>query len=353
MFLRFDRIKSENSRGRSRKIVHLSCDHCTKEFTRRSIPYIENARHFCTHKCRIQAMKKGGKLDKIIAEKNFKKFGTMYPLQCEEIKEKAKKTLIEKFNVDNILKHPDVRAKAIEKAQSYDAKIKHQTSLLNNAKERLMKGKKTLKDRYGVEHNFQIESVKLKRKITWKTKYGTDYPIQTSVVQAKIQKTNLRKYGVKYFISSLRFKESFDREKSTQKRHATMKKNGSYGKSKIEDKCFECLKKYFTNVERQVDVNGWAIDFRVQIDEGFYFIQFDGVYWHGLNRHEDTIRLSSNPRDKVILMTMHRDIQQNVWFKENNMNLFRITDQEFKAVGISSLLVKILNVHDTKEKTCV
>jgi very-short-patch-repair endonuclease len=59
--------------------------------------------------------------------------------------------------------------------------------------------------------------------------------------------------------------------------------------------------------------NGWWID--AYCKEYNCWIQFDGVYWH------------SKPE------AQERDLNQDAWFKENGMRLFRITDKEALALN--------------------
>lgn len=107
--------------------------------------------------------------------------------------------------------------------------------------------------------------------------------------------------------------------------HETKKKNNSYGKSKIEDAIYN----YFSNklhVERGKIINGWSIDFYLKdID---CYIQIDGIYYHGLDRTLDEIGKFKTETDKMIYKTILRDNMQNKWFRQNNMNLIRITDLE-------------------------
>jgi very-short-patch-repair endonuclease len=110
-----------------------------------------------------------------------------------------------------------------------------------------------------------------------------------------------------------------------------MKANGTYGKSRHEDELHEFLLRHFPDIQRQVDINGWSIDFYIpSID---VYLQLDGVYWHGLNRPREDIESSSNPRDKVIFETMGRDVRQNEWFGSNEKKLVRVTDlQDFEEI---------------------
>lgn len=107
-----------------------------------------------------------------------------------------------------------------------------------------------------------------------------------------------------------------------KKRHITKKKNGSYGKSKSEDKYFEYLKENLDpNVERQAFHKGFNIDFYSPKYD--IYIQFDGDYWHGyLNTKEE---LMKGKQGRYILKVIEKDKEQNQLID----NLIRIRESEF------------------------
>ena len=144
----------------------------------------------------------------------------------------------------------------------------------------------------------------------------------------------------------------------SEKIHATKKANGSYGKSKVEDLFYDYLISVFgiDNVERQSRINEWSVDFCISPHE--IYIQVDGRYYHGLDRPIEEIGLSENEVDNNIYATYHRDLRQNAWFKERNMNLLRIDDsqvyrflkQEIKCEAILELEKNILPKMPSEEK---
>ncbi len=82
------------------------------------------------------------------------------------------------------------------------------------------------------------------------------------------------------------------------------------------------LRTMYSIVEHTVYVNGWSID--VYVPEINVYFQFDGIYWHGLDRPISEIV------DKKILKKVERDRQQIEWFSKNSMNLVRINEIEWK-----------------------
>lgn len=191
------------------------------------------------------------------------------------------------------------------------------------------KVKKTWQEKTGDEHPFKSKSVIEKRRKTWEAHYGTDHPWKSKDVRASIESTWVEKYGVDNPAKSRQVMSKIDQTSLHRKGHETRKRLGTYAKSKIEDRFYECLCMLFgvENVERQVMINDWSVDFLVNKE---IYVQFDGIHWHGLDRDIDLIRSSCKPVDAVIAKTYQRDTEQNKWFAENKLTLVRITDKQFK-----------------------
>jgi very-short-patch-repair endonuclease len=102
--------------------------------------------------------------------------------------------------------------------------------------------------------------------------------------------------------------------------HQSKKDNGSYGKSIPEDKLYEILCSKFTTEEisRQKVINSRPIDF--YISKINLYVQLDGVYYHGLEWPFKKI-------SDFIYFRKIKDEEQSLWFKENNLNLIRVTDK--------------------------
>lgn len=101
--------------------------------------------------------------------------------------------------------------------------------------------------------------------------------------------------------------------------------------SKAKARFSELLRERFGEVKHQKWVNGWPIDFYIpSIDT---YVQFDGVYWHGLDRPIEVIRASNLVRDKAIVKKWETDRVQDAWFTSNGLRLIRVTDVQFKNEG--------------------
>lgn len=182
-------------------------------------------------------------------------------------------------------------------------------SSIFTAPARMLKVQQTSLKRYGVSHHLSLASVKEKRHQTLTDRYGNGTHSYTNVSQIP------------------RFKETLNTPAAALKRHETMKRNGTYRTSKAEDACYEWLCMQFGEVERQIQIKNkrWLIDFYVKsIDT---YVQFDGVYWHGLDRSIEEIRESKSPRDVQIHKKWLTDREQDRWFATQGLNLVRINDQ--------------------------
>jgi hypothetical protein len=69
------------------------------------------------------------------------------------------------------------------------------------------KRKKQLKEKYGVENQFQLEKIKEKIKKTWNEKYGVDNPNKNKKIREKIKNTCIFKYGVDHNFKNEKIKE--------------------------------------------------------------------------------------------------------------------------------------------------
>lgn len=130
-----------------------------------------------------------------------------------------------------------------------------------------------------------------------------------------------------------------------KKSFETMKNNGSINSlvSKDELKARDFLYEIYgkENVKHQAFINRWSIDFYIRDVEAArkFYLEIDGVYWHGLNLLEEELKaLASKARneyahDYIRHRKLLSDKERDLWFKEKNLLLIRITDKELKQVN--------------------
>jgi len=77
------------------------------------------------------------------------------------------------------------------------------------------------------------------------------------------------------------------------------------------------------------------------------YVQFDGIYWHGVEREISELKEARKNGDKsanMQLLAKYRDKYQNYWFEKNNMKLYRIIENVKTDVWMSELQAIINNI---------
>jgi very-short-patch-repair endonuclease len=112
---------------------------------------------------------------------------------------------------------------------------------------------------------------------------------------------------------------------------------------------FDVLKELYPNAKHNVwlhpNITGakrfWNVD--IYVPELDTYVQFDGTYWHGLDRPIEIIRESRSACDTTIYKKWSTDREQDAWFSANGKRLIRVTDDEFKH-DPRSCVERIVNV---------
>nr|WRK65287.1 CsrMutH archaeal HJR family nuclease [Marseillevirus futianmevirus] len=121
------------------------------------------------------------------AETNMKKYGAACSLANKEVREKMKQTILEKYGVDSTHKIPGVK----ERAEGTNEK-RYGARNVFASQEIKEKIKRNLKEKHGVEHNMQRPEVYQKARDTCKERLGTPFPLQNPEVLEKQQKAAFR-----------------------------------------------------------------------------------------------------------------------------------------------------------------
>lgn len=278
------------------KLALYACDQCGKEFKR----YIKDVSdlQLCSRECVSLATRTGGVIWQKTSKTCVKRFGVVTPFASHDVREKIQKTLVERYGVLNVLQNESVRQKIAN----------------------------TCKERYGVENVLASKQIREKARHTLRSNYGVDAPQQSQEIQERTKRTNLERHAVANTLQLSYARERCNSVEAHMKRHETMKRNGTYGKSRSEDLFYRMLCEFFSteNVVRQVTINKWSIDFYIKCIDNY--VQFDGVYWHGLDRPIEVIAEHKTKRDVQIHKKWLTDREQDRWFREHGLNLIRVTD---------------------------
>jgi len=179
------------------------------------------------------------------------------------------------------------------------------------------------------ENSFKRKDVRDKIKATMLERYGATSTHGSALLHEKAQQTMLARYGATTSFAAPSLKVKFDFKEMARKRHVTMKREGSYKLSK-EEIAFGKFLSMNNVVETNVLMNNvWPIDFF--LPEQNTYVQYDGVYWHGLDRDIEFIKNSQTPRDKVIYQKWCTDREQERWFNEQGLKLVRVRSDQFDA----------------------
>lgn len=130
------------------------------------------------------------------AEKNFEDNGgvhicrkcflkTKNPMKKKEVRDKIKKTCLERYGTETPMNRPELVDK--RNAKFKDEEFKRQW---------VEKHRQTSLERYGVEHPMHLDETKERQKKTIQEKYGVDHPMRSEEVKKKARKTNMERYGV-------------------------------------------------------------------------------------------------------------------------------------------------------------
>ena len=315
MFVKEKIMQKKDSLGRTRikTIGIFKCDllSCKRQF---EVHRLLKARkqaimHFCDKECFAVAGQSGNILRKkreAIWQKNL---GEKTPFENKNVLKKSKQTLKDKHNVENPFQMSEVQEKI----------------------------KKTNLKNFGFENPSQSPEIQKKKEETWEQNYGKGItnPSQAEKVKEKKKKTSQKNWGTEY---------PSQNRKVWQKQHETKKKNGSYGKSKEEDRFYLVLCQFYgkKNIERQIPIFGKIIDFYLK-NKNIY-IEYDGKYWHGTDKPLKEIKKDADnggKRSKKNYQKYQEDRKTDKLFQEKNLKLIRITDEEFKKCEKSNNYLKI------------
>jgi hypothetical protein len=212
---------------------------------------------------------------------------------------------------------------------------------------RLQKRKETNLKNHGVEWPQKLDLTKQKMKDTNLEKYGHECTVHSETffdvvreswggnsprkmpgVSEKIKKTNLERYGFENYGATPQAIAARKKPEVQARRFETLKKNGGLKCSKIELDCRNNLEVLFGETISQVLINGWWIDMYVSSLD--VYVQFDGDFWHGLDRNLEDIKTSTRAIDKVIYRKFVRDREQDEWFCSNEKKMIRIIESAYR-----------------------
>ena len=313
------------------------CCECKNDIVRKSNRklFAENKNYYCSRDCLNQSQRNGTAKRK--KELHFMEtYGVSNPGAIPEIKERKKKTLQQKYGVENCSQIPSVKQNKSNKMKF----LCNETDFLERRLKTVIekygcdylatpKARGELRDwsleNYGTDHPMKSSVFKEEWRQSFFDKHGVDNPLQVENTKQQVRKTCLELYGVDNI---------FKRPDVIKNRLNKMIENSKRMSSKGEDDICETLKIEFNDVERHPIIfyrkgtnSFWIIDAYVPSLD--VYIEYDGIYWHGVGKDTEELKALSENGNKVAKMQLsaHRKKKfQDSWFRKNNKKLFRINE---------------------------
>lgn len=270
---------------------------------------------------------------------------------------KAKQTYTKRTGYTNPSKNPKIKDK---KKQTY---LKHYGTDHNmKSKIGINEYQTAILDKYGVKSIFQLDKVKEKIRNTNNKKLNCDYPMQNFTCKEKSRKTryiknnglynsieSLEKMQQTYFKKTgytnpsknpeVQYKKSLKQSIINTKIFNTKKKNNTFNKSKLEDKCYILLISKFGigDVIRQYSSKEYPFNCDFYIRSLNLYIEINGTWTHGghpfnqenindiqrLNKWKLKAKSSTFYKNAIIVWTQ-RDVLKRQIAKINNLNFIEI-----------------------------
>lgn len=294
MFIRIEKSPDEGSRQR---FIVIECDECGQErkttFCLGKQIKAQTKLSFCSRACQNTSQKTGA-LRKQIDAVFQQRFGCSTPLNLSSSRNNLR------------------------------------IALCNGG---LAKTRSTLQERYGVDNPMRIKEIATKQHQAIRDARNGLHHFETEDGLNARRQTCMRKYGFEHHLQNPDIVAAFPYKEVWRKSHQTKKLNGTY-KSSRSERMFEAwLRLNFgkRNIRRGVIVNDWSIDFEITLGDDQIFIQYDGVYWHGLDAtSREELEIREGVRAQRILAVFDRDKEQIAWFKQANKSFYRVTDKDFE-----------------------
>jgi hypothetical protein len=288
----FHKIKIEDLSLSSHYLVKVKCDKCGDEKEIKYYNYITNIEKnkiYICNKCKGE----------IIKNSNLLKYGVKSTLELDSVKEKCKKTMIEKYGVEHFSKSDDFKNLSIKK---YGVKS---TLELDWVKE---KCKKTMIEKYGVYHYSKCKNFIKKVNDKCNEKYGVEHYSKTSKFKEQIRLSVLNRIINKNDFEILNYENNFITAKCEKNHeyviHRHILKNrikynteicticnpiGSFSSSGYETQ-FESLIQ--ENYKGNIISNDRTIlkprELDIYLPDLKLAFEFNGLWWHNeLNKEND------------------------------------------------------------------
>lgn len=204
--------------------------------------------------------------------------------------------------------------------------------------------KKTVRERYNVDNVFQLDSVKLLSQETRLKRYGVRHAAQSPEIQQRTLSTHEAKYGMHYskteeyltccqetslkncgathHMKTIQGKAKFDFKEIAHKAFETKKRNGTTNTSKPEQEFYEFLCSVFpeNDIKREYKCERYPFHCDFYIESLDLFIELNLFFTHG-----ETLYDKDNPEHAALLECMKQEAKTSDFYK-NAIYIWTILD---------------------------
>lgn len=270
----------------------------------------ERFSNYCCPKCLARAG--------VITRKNNPNYISNF--SKPEVREKIKKTILERYGVDNVFKLKETHETAKKtKLERYGNENYNNTEQF----------KKTCLEKYGCAAPSQNKEIREKQIKTLFERYGGHFN------KEQVSKTIQEKYGVEWFTQTHILKEKTNTIEAKEKQYKTKKKNKSFNSSKKEKECFDLISKIYPDVITQYKSEKYPFNCDFYIPSIDTYIEYNGTWTHGGHPFDETddndintlylwtekAKKSNFYKNAIHTWTI-RDVHKRNYAKENNLNFY-------------------------------
>ena len=253
-------VKAEDLSNGSRVKVVCLCDYCGQEIIKQ---YREHIKHGdCCRKCFTQKVKNTVQ----------SRYGVDNVMDIQNVKDKVKQTNLNIYGCTCTVHNPEIQSKV------------KQTNIERYGSEYYFgseKGKQDIQQIIDNRTEDEKQDILNKMQSTCLEKYGTCNASSSDLIKQKIININMKKYGVPYVIMNEDVKE---------KQVQSMINNRKNRTSKQEKKCYNIIKKKYTNCKPSVRCGKYTLDYVINYKDIKIDIEYDGWYWHQKMQEHDDVR---------------------------------------------------------------
>ena len=198
--------------GYGGKLLEYCCKKCLdsdKKFRKRKN---EKAKRTCVERYGVENPFQSEDVKEKIRNTNIEKHGVTSPLKSIEILEKFKKTNLERYGCECPLQNKDVLNKTKETMLNL-----YGVENASQSKEIQEKKIQRSVEKFGVEHPMKSEEVRERQRQSMLVNHGVENPLKSSQIVQKMQRTMIDRYGVLNYAQTTEYAKKVHKKYTNEK----------------------------------------------------------------------------------------------------------------------------------------